>query len=108
MTVFTDIGRTDVIKRLASGGDAIMAVTASLGGDVLMIKVRRQPAVTAMTIITLRRGRQMIQVLAHGGDAIVTTVTGAQHLEMIDRNYRIPQVGAVAVFADVSGADVVK
>ena len=61
-----------------------------------------------MTVVALRRGWQVIKILTHGRDAIVATATGAQHLEVIDRHRRIPQVGAVAVFADVSSCDVVE
>ena len=50
----------------------------------------------------------MIKVFTSSGDAIVTTVTGAQHLEMIDCYYRIPQVGRVTVLADVGRADVIE
>ena len=49
----------------------------------------------------------MIQVFTHGGDAIMTTVTGPQHLEVIDRDGRIPQVCTMAVFTDVGGSDMV-
>jgi len=61
-----------------------------------------------MTIVALRRGRQMIKVFTHGRDAIVATAAGAQHLEVVHRYRRIPKVGAMAVLADVGGADMVK
>ena len=50
----------------------------------------------------------MIKVFTHGRDAIVATATGAQHLEVIDCDGWIPQVGAVTVFADIGGADVIE
>jgi len=61
-----------------------------------------------MTVITLRRGRKMIQVLAHRSNTVMTARTGAQHLEVIDCDGWIPQVGAVTVFADIGGADVIE
>jgi len=67
-----------------------MAVTTTLGSNILVIEIRWYPTVTAVTVVALRGGRQVIEVFTHGGDAIVTTVTGAQHLEMIDRYYWIP------------------
>ncbi len=85
-----------------------MAVTTTLDSDILVVKIRRNPTVTTMAIIALCRGRQVIQVLAHGGDAIMTTAAGAQHLEVINRYHRIPQIGRVTVFTDVSGCNVVE
>ncbi len=38
----------------------------------------------------------------------MTTAAGAQHLEVINRYYGIPQVRTVTVFADVSGCNVVE
>jgi len=61
-----------------------------------------------MTVITLGGSRQMIGILARGGNAVVTTGAGSQHLEVIDRHRRIPDVGAVTIFADIGGADVVE
>ena len=61
-----------------------------------------------MTIVTLRRGRQVIQILAHGGHAIVTTGTRSEYLEVIDRHGRVPHIGTVAVFTNVGGTDVIK
>ena len=61
-----------------------------------------------MTIITLRRGWQMIKVLTHGSDAIVAAAAATQYLEVINRYRRIPKVGAVTVFADIGGADMVE
>jgi len=109
VAIFADVGRADVIEVLTGGGHAIMAVAATLGSNILVIEVRRNPAGGTMTvIIALCRGRQVIQVLTHRGNAVMTTAAGTQHLEVIDRNYWIPQVGAVAVFADVSGCNVVE
>ena len=61
-----------------------------------------------MTIITLRRGRKMIKILAHGSDAIVATAAATQYLKVIDRDCRIPQVGRVAILTNVGRADVIE
>ena len=61
-----------------------------------------------MTVITLRRGRQMIQVLAHRSNTVMTARTGTQHLEVIHRDRRIPKVGAMAILTNIGGADMVK
>ena len=67
-----------------------MAVTTTLRGDVLVVEVGRQPTGGTMAIIALCRGRQVIQILTHGGEAVMTTAAGAQHLEVINRYRRIP------------------
>ena len=41
MTILTDIGGVDVIDRLAGRGHTVMTVATGLGGDVLVIEVRR-------------------------------------------------------------------
>ena len=61
-----------------------------------------------MAIVTLCRGRQVIKILAHGGDTIMTTGTGAEYLEVIDRNRGVPDVGTVTIFTDVGRADVIE
>jgi len=61
-----------------------------------------------MTIIALRRGWKMIEILAHRGDTVMTARTSAQHLEVIDRDRRIPQVGRVTIFTNIGGADVIQ
>ena len=43
----------------------------------------------------------MIQIFAGSGDAVMTTRTCTQHLEVVDRHHRIPQVSAMAVFTDI-------
>ena len=97
-----------MVERFTRSGHAIVTVTTTLRSDVRVIEVRRNPTGGTMAIIALRRGRQMVEILTHGRNAIVTAVTGAQYLEVIDRDGRIPQVGAMAVLTDIGGADVVE
>jgi len=108
MTIFTDVSRADVVQALTGRSDTIVAVTTALGSNILMIEIRRYPASGTVAVIALCGGWQMIQILAHGSNTVMTTATGAQHLEVINRYYGIPQVGAVTVFTDVSGADVIE
>ena len=53
-----------------------MAVAAALRGDVLMIKIGGYPASGTVTVVALRRGWQVIEILAHSRNAIVTTTAG--------------------------------
>ena len=41
MTVFADVGGTDVVERLANGGDAVVATHTAFGGDVLVVEIGR-------------------------------------------------------------------
>ena len=50
----------------------------------------------------------MIKIFAGSGDAIMTPRTSAQHLEVVHRYRRIPQVGRVTILANVGGRDMVK
>ena len=52
-----------------------MAVTTALGSNILVIEVRWYPPVTTMAIIALRRGRQVIKILTHRSNAIMTART---------------------------------
>ena len=61
-----------------------------------------------MTIITLRRGRQVIEVLAHRSDTVMATAAATQYLEVIHGHRRVPDVGTVTVLADVGGANVIQ
>ena len=61
-----------------------------------------------MAVIALCRGRQVVEVFAHGGDTVMTARTSTQHLEVIDRDRRIPQVGRVTIFTNIGGADVIQ
>ncbi len=85
-----------------------MAVAATLDSNILVIEVGRNPAGGTVTVIALRRGRQVIQVLAHGGDAVMATAAGAQHLEVVHGYHGIPQVGRVTVLADIGSCDMIE
>ena len=86
----------------------IVTTDTTLGGDILVIEVGRQPAITAVTIIALCCGGQVVQVLTHGGNAVVAAVTGPEHLEVIHQDDWIPQVGGMTVLADVGRIDVIQ
>ena len=61
-----------------------------------------------MAIITLRCGRQMVQVFAHGDDAIVATGAGTDDLQVIYLYYGFPQTGRVTIFTDIGAVDMVQ
>ena len=53
-----------------------------------------------MAVITGIAATDVRCVFANGRYAIVAGTTGADHLGVINRGRRLPQVGAVTVFAD--------
>ena len=55
-----------------------------------------------MAVITGIAATDVRCVFANGRYAIVAGTTGADHLGVINRGRRLPQVGAVTVFADRS------
>ena len=61
-----------------------------------------------MTVITLSSGRQVIGILTHSRNAVVTARASPDYLEVIDRDRRVPDVGTVTVLADVGRADVIQ
>ena len=60
VAVFANVGGADVIQRLAGRSDAIMAITATLGSNILVVKVGGYPTSGTVAIITLRGGWQVI------------------------------------------------
>ena len=104
VAVFANVGRTDMLETLAGRRHAIVTAATGFSGRG-MIKARGQPGIGRVTVITLCRGCQVINILAHGDDAIMTTGAGAQHLDVIHGHRRFPGVGRVAIFADVCTVD---
>jgi len=107
VAVFANVGRTDMLETLAGRRHAIVTAATGLGGRG-MIEARGQPGIGRVTVVALCRGLQVINILARGGDAIVTTGTGSQYLEVIYRHGRLPHVGTVAVLADVGRTDMLE
>jgi len=107
VAVFANVGRTDMLETLAGRRHAIVTAATGLGGRG-MIEARGQPGIGRVTVVALCRGLQVINILARGGNAIVTTGTGAQHLGVIHGDCWLPNTGRVAIFANISGADVIQ
>ena len=60
VAVFADVGGADVVEAFTRGGHTVMAVATTLGTNILVIEVRRDPTSRTMTIITLRGSWQVI------------------------------------------------
>ena len=67
---------------LATGGDAIVTDRAVIH-EIGMVNVGRYPRRSGMTIVALLRRDNMRRWFTAGGDIVVTTGTGANHLRVI-------------------------
>ena len=103
MTIFTDIGRLDMLGIFTGGGSSIVA-TDTVAGYTAVIK-DCIPVIGTMTIVTLVITGNMIRTLANGDRAVVTGHTTAQYMRMIDPADRRPGIGAMTVLTDVTGLD---
>lgn len=83
-----------------------VVTTHAVAHDVYVIKVRRQPARGAMTIVTGVAAGDVALVLADGNDAVVARTTAAKYLRVIDGHHGCEYVGSVAIFADIGCLDV--
>ena len=61
-----------------------------------------------MTIITLCRGRHVVEVFTQSGDAIMTTGTGAQYLEVIHGDCGFPNTARMAIITDIGRTDMLQ
>lgn len=100
VTVFANVGRLDVRRRLAGCIRAVVAVE-TVAGDVYVIEVGRQPADGRMAIVTAIAAGDMRRVLARCGYTVVARSAGADYLRVIDGDYRFERNGIVAILADI-------
>ena len=100
MAVFTNIGGLHVRRVLPSRIGTVMAA-GTVAGDVDVIKIRRHPAGSGMTVVTGVAARNMTWVLAGRSIAIMTGSTTAYDISMVDRKCRREAVGCVTVLAGV-------
>lgn len=91
---------------LAGGCQAIVA-TDTGPRNAAMIKLGRKPGAGAMTKIAGFRGDHVIEFLTGSGNSIVTVQATSLDLHMIDPGYRGPEIGAVAVLANIAGLDMI-
>ncbi len=60
-----------------------------------------------MAVITLGRGRDMIDIRAVGNDSIVATTAYTQHLEMVDLCGRFPDFSGMTILTNLGGVDMI-
>ena len=71
-----------------------------------MIEIRRNPGHCCVAVIAGIAAVDMRWVLADSRCSVMTGITGANDLRVINGEHRHPDVGRVAVFANIRGLDV--
>ncbi len=84
---------------------AIVA-TAAICGDVVVVKIRRNPAKRGMTSIAIVATGYMRWRFANRYYIVVTGIAGANDLRVIHQLYWLPHCRDVAIFANVGGLNV--
>lgn len=105
MTFLASVGRQNVGLTLTSRLGTVVTAGAVVE-DVGVIKGCWDPCVSRMTIVASIAGLNVGWVLARGCRAVVAGPAGSKHLQVLDLYYRLPEVRAVAIFADVGGQNV--
>jgi len=105
MAVLTHIGGLDVRRVLAGGFDAIVA-SGTVGHDIDVIKIRGKPCHGGMAVIALATSGYVRGVLARRNRAVVTGITRAQYLRVIDGVGWCPDDVVVAILANIGGLNV--
>ena len=93
VAILADVGCIDVGRRLAGRGNAVMATGAPVD-DAIMVEIDRRPGDRRVAIVTVVAALDMLWMLAHGDDPVVTGAAGTDHLRVVYRDDRHPGAGA--------------
>lgn len=102
----TKIRRLDMSGILARGRHTVVAALA-IASDIGMIKVRRQPAVCRMAIITGFRTGNMIRRFARSAHAVVTRTATSQHFDVVYPDRGNPHCRSMATLTEISGLNMI-
>ena len=89
------------IRRMASGAEEVAAVIQRFVGETGMAEISRYPCNRAVAKTTVLRRVEVPRVLAGRRCAIVAGRTGSKDLVVVYGHRRHPEVGAMAVLADI-------
>lgn len=105
VTILAYVGGQNVSGVLAGGVHTVVAVETAVN-DIDVVEVRRNPCNGCMTIVASFAALDVCGVLAGCGRTIVAGVAGTQYVQVVYCDSRVPEIGAVAVFADIRRCDV--
>ena len=100
VAVLTNNACSYVSRVLTCRGGSIVTATAVVE-DIRMIEVRRQPGGACVAVVAACAARYMCWIFTGCRNAIVAGAAFAQYLSVINRDWRCPNIRAVAVLADV-------
>ncbi len=89
------------IRRMAGGAEEVAAVIQWFVGETRMAEIGRYPCNRTVAKTAVLRRVEVPRVLAGCRCAIVAGCTGAKYLVVVYGRRRHPEVGAVAVLADI-------
>jgi len=101
VAVLADVGCLYVCGALA-GSIGTVVTAETIVDDVCVIKVRRCPCDCCVAVVTIVATGYMRWVFAGCRNAVMARATGADDLRVINGIHRYPDVGRVAVFADIA------
>lgn len=87
VAVLADAGCHNVLRILADANDAVVAAHA-VAGNTSMVKRRRSPPDSRVTVVAGVTAGQMIRVLACRRDTVMAGAAAADHVGVIDCEYR--------------------
>lgn len=91
VTVFADLRRLDM-GRVFAGCVGTIVATGAITRDVYVVKIRRQPANSGVTVIAVVAAIDMCRVLASCGQSIMTGATCADCLGVINGENGVPHI----------------
>jgi len=101
MTKLTRIARVDVGRMLAGRVRTVMAANA-VAGNIGVVKVRRYPTISRMTIVAVVATRDVSRVFAGSNRTVMAGETRTDDLRVIHEICRCPDDVVMAVLATVS------
>ena len=100
VAICTDVGRPDVVDRLADGLCAVVA-TDTVVRNSHVIEVRGKPGGRCMTFVAIAAALNVSRVFSRCRHAVMAGTAGTEDLHVIDGVSRCPDVGRVAVFTGI-------
>jgi hypothetical protein len=100
MAVFADVAGQNVGRVLACGIRPVMT-TETVPGDICVVKIGRQPSCGGMAIVAGVSTADVCWMFSDCYSTVVAAFTSSENLGVIDRECRCPDVGCVAVLANV-------
>ena len=104
MAVLTDVG-SSYMRRWFANHIHRVVTTHAVSNDVVVVEIRRQPAIAGMAVVAGLTAQDMTGVLTGGRHAVVATTAVSLHLQVVDPLDGRERYNEVTVFADIGRLD---